>query len=54
MLFGLVISIVLVMITAFSVISTLAKNVKESTPSGDAVIPITEDIAIPLPRKGTK
>jgi len=31
MLFGLVISIVLVMITAFSVISTLAKNVKEST-----------------------
>ena len=31
MLFGLVISIGLVMITAFSVISTLAKNVKESS-----------------------
>ena len=31
MLFGLIISIVLVMISAFSVLSTLAKNVKEAT-----------------------
>lgn len=31
MLFGLIISIVLVMIAAFSVLSTLAKNVKEAT-----------------------
>lgn len=31
MLFGLIISIVLVMISAFSVLSTLAKNVKESS-----------------------
>ena len=31
MLFGLIISIVLVMISAFSVMSTLAKNVKEAT-----------------------
>ena len=37
-----------------STANTRFETIASTTPSGDAVIPITEDIAIPLPRKGTK